>query len=91
MVVAPCNERGGFHPEVRHHATDLLIILALVRSGHAVALLPDLLGAEGDPAVAVRDVAGGPLTRTILTAARESSLGRPGLAELRQALPEARD
>lgn len=90
MVVATCSDRGGFHPKVRHHATDLLIILALVQSGHAVALLPDLLGAQDDPAVALREVAGGPLRRTILTVVRESALGRPGLAELRGALREAR-
>jgi DNA-binding transcriptional LysR family regulator len=81
--------RHGFQPNVRHHATDLLIVLALVRSGHAVALLPDLLGAHGDRGVVLRDVAGGPLARTILTAVRESSLDRPGLAQLRQALREA--
>lgn len=80
IVVATCNERGGFQPDVRYHATDLLIVLALVRSDTRPRLLPDLLGADRDPAVDVRDVTGGPLARTSLTAVRESSLDRPGLA-----------
>jgi DNA-binding transcriptional LysR family regulator len=75
-VVAACNQLGGFHPLVHHHATDLVMLLALVRAGQAVALLPRLLGAQHDPAVAVRPVADRPLERFIFTAARPRP--RPG-------------
>jgi DNA-binding transcriptional LysR family regulator len=88
-VVAACNELGGFHPSVRHHATDLVMLLALVRAGQGVALLPRLLGAGRDPAVAVRPVADRPLERLIFTAARTSSIRRPGIVELRAALRRA--
>ncbi|RZQ63440.1 LysR family transcriptional regulator [Amycolatopsis suaedae] len=85
-VFAACAELGGFQPDARHHTTDLLMILALVRAGQAVALLPDLLGADGDLALSVRPVRGGSVERTIYTAVRAGSVHRPGVVELRAAL-----
>jgi DNA-binding transcriptional LysR family regulator len=43
---------AGFEPDVRYQSTDLLLHLRLVRTGHAVALLPALLSAtpaDADP------------------------------------------
>jgi DNA-binding transcriptional LysR family regulator len=37
---------AGFEPDVRYQSTDLLLHLRLVRTGHAVALLPGLLSAS---------------------------------------------
>jgi DNA-binding transcriptional LysR family regulator len=88
LTVRACRTLGGFEPEVRHRSNDLLIILALVAAGQAVTLLPDLVGAGRDPAVAVRDVAEGPLERTVFTAIRRSSTRRPALLALRQALQD---
>ena len=81
-----CRERGGFAPRVLHRASDLLFLLSLVRVGQAVALLPDLLGAEQDERVAVRSIVGGDLTRTIYTVVRAGSARRPSVIALRRAL-----
>jgi DNA-binding transcriptional LysR family regulator len=88
LTVRACRSLGGFEPEIRHRSNDLLIILALVAAGQAVTLLPDLVGPERDPAVAVRDVAEGPIERTVFTAIRRSSTRRPALIALRSALEE---
>jgi DNA-binding transcriptional LysR family regulator len=88
LTVRACRSIGGFEPEIRHRSNDLLIILALVAAGQAVTLLPDLVGADRDPAVAVRDVAETPLERTVFTAIRRSSTRRPAVIALRSALEE---
>jgi DNA-binding transcriptional LysR family regulator len=81
-----CRERGGFAPRVLHRSSDLLFLLSLVRVRRAVALLPDLLGAEQDDRVAVRSIVGGDLTRTIYTVVRAGSARRPSVIALRRAL-----
>jgi DNA-binding transcriptional LysR family regulator len=81
-----CRERGGFSPRVLHRASDLVFLLSLVRVGRAVALLPDLLGADQDERVVVRSIVGGDLSRTIYTVVRASSARRPALIALRRAL-----
>lgn len=81
-----CRERGGFAPRVLHRASDLMLLLSLVRVGRAVALLPDLLGADRDERVAVRSIVGGDVTRTIYTLVRASSARRPTVIALRRAL-----
>jgi DNA-binding transcriptional LysR family regulator len=87
-VESACRERGGFDPRVLHRASDLMFLLSLVRVGRAVALLPDLLGAEHDQRVAVRSIVGGDPSRTIYTVVRASSARRPSILALRQALAD---
>ncbi|HET6549948.1 MAG TPA: LysR substrate-binding domain-containing protein, partial [Solirubrobacter sp.] len=77
---------GGFEPDVRHRSNDLLMLLALVANGQAVTLRPDLVRPDREPAVAVRDVAEAPLTRTVFGAIRRGSAGRPAIRALRAAL-----
>ena len=84
-----CRLLGGFTPDVRHRSTDLLILIALVRTGHAVTLLPDLVRAQSDPTLAVRDLIEGPLTRVVFTAVRAASADRPALGAVRAALRDA--
>jgi DNA-binding transcriptional LysR family regulator len=81
-----CRERGGFAPRVLHRASDLMFLLSVVRVGRAVALLPDLLGAEQDERVVVRSIVGGDLTRTIYSVVRTGSARRPSVIALRRAL-----
>jgi DNA-binding transcriptional LysR family regulator len=88
LTVRLCRTMGGFEPEIRHRSNDLLMLLALVAAGQAVTLLPDLVGPERDPAVAVRDFAEGPVNRTVFTAIRRSGTRRPALIALRSALKE---
>jgi DNA-binding transcriptional LysR family regulator len=88
LTVRACRTLGGFEPDMRHRSNDLLMLLALVANGQAVTLLPDLVGAEREPAVAVRDIAEGELARTVFSAIRRGSTRRPALMALRAALRE---
>jgi DNA-binding transcriptional LysR family regulator len=89
LVQRACRVLGGFSPDVRHRSTDLLVLLTLVRTGHAVTLMPDLVRAEDDSTLAVRDLAEGPLSRIVFTAVRAATAERPALATVRAALREA--
>lgn len=60
-----------------------------MRSGHAVTLLPELAGGHADPTLALRDVAEGPLSRTVFTAVRAAAARRPALQAVRAALRNA--
>jgi DNA-binding transcriptional LysR family regulator len=88
LAIRACRALGGFEPDVRHRSNDLLILLALVANGQAVTLLPDLVRADREPSVAVRDVAEAPLTRTVFGATRRGSARRAALNALRAALRE---
>jgi DNA-binding transcriptional LysR family regulator len=81
-----CTTIGGFTPDIRHRATDLLVLLALVARGGAVTLLPDLSRPERDPSVAVRDIG---IARRVLTVVRDDGLARPALDAVRSALRAA--
>ena len=63
---------------MRHRSNDLLMLLALVANGQAVTLLPDLVRADREPGVVVRDVAEAPLRRTVFGAIRRGSARRSG-------------
>jgi len=72
MHIRACRELGGFEPDIRHASDDLLILLELVRTGGACALLPDLVHADRDPSVAVRAVADGRLARDVFLITRRA-------------------
>jgi DNA-binding transcriptional LysR family regulator len=77
---------AGFEPDVRYQSTDLFLHLRLVRTGHAVALLPGLLPA--DPAIHLSELPGSPARRIYATTRRGASQ-HPALAAVRQALATA--
>jgi DNA-binding transcriptional LysR family regulator len=77
---------AGFEPDVRYQSTDLFLHLRLVRTGHAVALLPGLLPA--DPAIHLSELPGSPARRIYATTRRGASQ-HPALAAVRQALTTA--
>jgi DNA-binding transcriptional LysR family regulator len=87
---------AGFEPDVRYQSTDLLLHLRLVRTGHAVALLPALLSAappgpaptRTDPAIHLSDLPGSP-ARRIYAATRRGASQQPALAAVRAALATA--
>ncbi len=87
-MIRACRALGGYEPDVRHRSNDLLILLALVASGQAVTLLPDLVRPDREPNAVARDVAEAPLTRTVVGAIRHGSARRPALNALRAALRE---
>lgn len=86
LVREVCLAKGGFQPDLRHRATDLLVLLALVGAGQAVTLLPDLAGPERESSVDVLDIGVG---RRIFTVVRDDGLSRPALVATRAALRTA--
>ena len=89
VVQRTCRQLGGFEPDIRHRTNDSVISLELVAAGQAVMLLPELVGAEGHPGVAVRAIAEGPLERTIFAATRSADAERPSLRMLLEAIRAA--
>ncbi|NYG54343.1 LysR family transcriptional regulator [Nocardioides perillae] len=81
--------RAGFEPDVRFETADLQAHVALVASGNAVALLPDLVWVgRGDPGVRLLDLPGDP-ERSVFTAARRTTTDRPSVRAVRAALARA--
>ncbi|SHG91941.1 LysR family transcriptional regulator [Geodermatophilus nigrescens] len=71
LVVGACRSLGGFEPDLRHRSDDADVQLELVRRTGAVALLPALTLPGGDPALAVRDVAGAAVRRRLVLLTRD--------------------
>ena len=84
-----CRELGGFDPDLRHRTNDSVTSLALVAGGQAVTLLPDLVRPGAHPGVAVRDIAGGSVHRTIFAATRAADADRPSAQALLAAVRAA--
>ena len=79
---------AGFEPDVRYESADLEVHMRLVESGHAVAMLPDLVW-SGRPAPGRTIVPAGSPSREVFTAARTSGAARPAVVALRAALEAA--
>lgn len=76
---------AGFEPDVQFSSTDLLLHLHLVETGHAVALVPDLLWLSETPRVRLTDLPGEP-QRRLLTGVREGAGAHPAIVAFRTAL-----
>jgi DNA-binding transcriptional LysR family regulator len=86
MVLNACRTLGGFEPDLRHSSNDLLILLELVRTAGAIALLPDLVQISGDRSVLARTPAEGTIHRDVYALTRRTGSTRPALVAVRQAL-----
>jgi DNA-binding transcriptional LysR family regulator len=89
MTQRTCRERGGFEPDIRHRTNDATVSLALVASGLAVTMLPDLVLPRRDRRVAVRSIARGPLERAIFAVTRATDASRPSTRAVLDAVREA--
>ena len=89
IVLRTCRRLGGFDPDLRHRTNDSVTSLALVAGGRAVTLLPELVGIDSHPGVAVREIAEGSLHRTIFMASRGADAQRPSVRALREAVRRA--
>lgn len=78
---------AGFEPDVRHEIDGFDATLRLVAAGAGVTLLPDLALAMPPPGVRFLDLEA-PLHRTVLAAARPSSLQRPAVRALLDVVEE---
>ncbi|MFT4220051.1 MAG: LysR family transcriptional regulator [Microbacterium sp.] len=79
---------AGFEPTVRFEVSDLTAHVRLIAAGHAVGMLPDLVWADESPRVRLVDLPGSP-SREIFTATRSSSVSRPAIRAVRDALRDA--
>lgn len=82
---------AGFEPDVRFETADLQAHVALVRSGHAVTVMSELMLrtlSTGTPGVRQVPLSGHPI-RTVFTAARSNSASAPAIRALRTALDTA--
>jgi DNA-binding transcriptional LysR family regulator len=73
MQIRACRQLGGFEPDLRYASDDFLILLELVRTTGACALLPDLVLGYGAPGVAVRSIAEGSIGREAFLLTRATS------------------
>ncbi|PPI19018.1 MULTISPECIES: LysR family transcriptional regulator [unclassified Rathayibacter] len=78
---------AGFEPDVRFETADLQAQIRLASSGHAVALMPDLVWAGEAPDCRLLELPGTP-RRTIFTAQREAQLASPAVRVFRECLAE---
>jgi DNA-binding transcriptional LysR family regulator len=80
--------RAGFEPKVRFETADLQAHVQLIRTGHAVALLPELIWQGAAPSVDLVALDGDP-RRTIFTSTRTTIAERPSVVAFREALEAA--
>lgn len=85
---------AGFVPRARYESPDMVVHEALVRGGHAVAFLPDLLWVEAVPAVGLHELRDGG-HRDIVCSVRSGASDHPAVrattSALRAACGEAND
>src|SRR5215207_5312536 len=70
MQIRACRQLGGFEPDLRYASDDFLILLELVRTTGACALLPDLVLRHPARGVAVRSPAEGSIRREVFLLTR---------------------
>jgi len=91
MTQRTCREHGGFDPDIRHRTNDATVSLALVASGLAVTMLPDLVVPGRHPGVVLRGIAGASLDRAIFAVTRSSDAARPSTQALVAAVRDVAD
>jgi len=79
---------GDWSRDVRFDGVDLITHVHLVRTGHAVAILPDLLGAENSRGVRLVELPGRP-ERMLFTLTRAARVAHPAVTAFRAALTRA--
>ena len=83
-VVQQCRAQG-FEPDIRYYSADLSVHVHLIRAGHAVSLLPDLIW-TAEPRGVRRISLTGPFYRELFTSVRRATVTRPAIMTVRQAL-----
>src|SRR5436190_8232030 len=89
LIRRTCRVYGGFDPDIRHRTNDATVSLALVASGQAVTLLPDLVLPGHQPGVTLRAMAGNDLRRTVFAVTRAADAARPSTQALLAAMHDA--
>jgi DNA-binding transcriptional LysR family regulator len=89
VVQRACRRHGGFEPDIRHRANDATLSLELVARGLAVTMLPELALPAKRPGVALRRIAGDPVSREIHAVTRAADGARPSTQALLAAVRDA--
>lgn len=79
---------AGFEPDIRFDSADLEIHIHLIRAGHAVGLLPDLVWSGNNAGIRLIDLPG-PSYRELFTSVRRSTVSRPAITAVRSAFARA--
>jgi len=79
--------QAGFEPDVRFETDDLQAHVALIESGNAVAVLPDLMLVPRRPSARLVDLPGNP-RRSVFTSVRTSSTDAPAVRACRSVLAQ---
>lgn len=82
--------KAGFDPIIQYESADLLVHVTLAETGHAVAVLPDLVWAGRSPSEVLVTLPDNPL-REVYSAVRRGTEQRPVLVELRRVLSSIQD
>lgn len=91
ITTQTCREYGGFDPDIRHRTNDAIVALKLIGRGLAVMVIPQLAVPSLYPGVAIRDIAGASLERTIFAATRTADARRPSVRAVLDAVRAAAD
>ena len=78
MQIRICRQLGGFEPDLRYASDDFLILLELVRTTGACALLPELVLGYDAPGVVVRDLTEGTIGRSVFLLTRTTRTAPSG-------------
>jgi DNA-binding transcriptional LysR family regulator len=89
VTTRTCREHGNFDPDIRHRTNDAIVGLRLVANGLAVMLVPDLIATRSYPGVAIRDISGASLKRSVFAATRTADARRPSVNALLEAVRTA--
>ncbi|SNR88401.1 DNA-binding transcriptional regulator, LysR family [Geodermatophilus saharensis] len=81
---------AGFEPDVRFDSPDYLLHVHLVETGHALAVLPDLLWTDREADLRLVPLPGRP-TRRLFTGVRRGAAGHPAIRAFRASLRSAVD
>jgi DNA-binding transcriptional LysR family regulator len=80
---------AGFEPDVRWETDDMLLLIRAVADGHGVAILPRLSVVAGAAPVQTSPLGEPRMTRRLMAAARASSLTRPVVSAVLDAISAA--
>lgn len=87
-IVEAAARAVGFLPFTPFHSMDIDVILAAVRAGLGVALVPPLALPDSTPGIAIRGVADVELVRTVWVAVRRGSESNPAISAVLASLRE---
>lgn len=76
---------AGFEPDIRFYSADLSVHIHLIRAGHAVSLLPDLVWTT-EPRGVHRITLAGDYYRELFTSVRRATAAHPAIMAVREAL-----